>query len=183
MRPIMDDAEAAKAGFSPIEDKALEVTRKTREGLMAAPEAKVVWEQFASWVNRFNYRKSSFTAPIPCGYNINGFDSHITERYCQKYGPVTGEGRQNLFSPIWKMDLMDDVFMWTESDINMKSRKLTSIMEWLGFPAEASANAHDALCDVKNTANVLIKLLSFRREISKSTEFNTAFANKGLYIN
>ena len=78
---------------------------------------------------------------------------------------------------------MDDVFMWTESDINMKSRKLTSIMEWLGFPAEASANAHDALCDVKNTANVLIKLLSFRREISKSTEFNTAFANKGLYIN
>jgi exonuclease I len=183
LRPIMDDEEAIAAGYSPIEEKALEVTRKTREGLAAAPDTKLVWESFVSWVNRFNYRKSSFTAPIPCGYNINGFDSHILKRYCQKYGPVSSEGRQNLFNDVWKLDLMDMVFGWTESNAEMKSRKLVNIMDWLGFPAEAKANAHDALCDVKNTANILIKLLSFQREVAKSTNFGSAFSSKSMYIN
>lgn len=182
LKPIMDDELAIAAGFGPIEEKALEVTRKTREGLAAAPETRIVWDSFVSWVNRFNYRKSSYTAPIPCGYNINGFDSHILQRYAEKYGPLSANGRQNVFNNVWKLDLMDMVFGWTESDMDMKSRKLVDIMDWLGFPKEAKANAHDALCDVKNTANILIKLLSFQRSIAKDTKFNTAFESKALYI-
>lgn len=182
VRCIIDDEQAVAAGYGPIEEGALKVTGKTREMLASAPDTKLVWGQFTTWVNRFNYRKSSFTAPIPCGYNINGFDSIIVQRYCEKYGPLSKDGKQNLFSPIWKLDLMDMVFGWTESNAEMKSRKLDNIMDWLGFPEEAKANSHDALCDVKNTANILIKLLSFQRSIAKETKFESAFAGKELYI-
>lgn len=182
LKPIMDDEEAIKAGFDPIEEKALEVTRKTREGLAKAPETKVVWESFVNWVNRFNWKKGSYTAPIPCGYNINGFDSFIIQRYCEKYGPLNSEGRQGLFNNIWKIDLMDMIFGWTESNEELKNRKLTTIAEWVGIPKDQIENAHDALVDIKLTANILIKLLKFQRALSKTTKFDTAFAGKELYI-
>lgn len=180
-KPILDNNAAIEMGYDPIEDGALEVTRKTREGLAAAPETRIVWNNFVNWVNRFNYKKSSYTAPIQCGYNINNFDSYIIQRYCEKYGPISNNNEQKLFNPIWKIDLMDMIYTWTEFNSNIKSRKLVDIMMWLGFPKEATADAHDALIDVKNTANILIKFLNFQREIASKTKFETAFA-KGLYI-
>ena len=182
IQPILDDEKAIAAGLDPLEDKALEITRKTREGLAQAPPPKIVWQKFTQFVNKFNYKNSSFTAPIPCGYNINGYDMPIVQRMCALYGPVDKTGRQDLFSPIWKIDLMDLVFAWTESNPDVKSRRLTSIMDFLGMPAEDKLNAHDALQDVKNTANILIKFLNYHRSLATKTKFEKAFANQELYI-
>lgn len=180
--PILDDEKAIAAGFDPIEDGALEVTRKTREGLAKQPPVKDVWANFVTWVNKFNYRKSSYTAPIPVGFNINGFDLHILHRYCNLYGPVDKDGRQNLFNGIFKVDVMDEFFTWTEHNPDVKKRNLGAVMDFLGMPPKAKANAHDALVDVKNTANVFIKLQKYKREIGVGTKWNEAFANGELYI-
>lgn len=182
LRPILDDEEAIKQGFDPIGDEALRVTKKTREGLAKAPPTKLVWENFVTWVNRFNYRKSSYTAPIACGFNINKFDLPILNRYCTLYGPVDKDGRQNLFNDIYAIDVMQEWFAWTEHNPNIKRRNLGATMDALGMPEIAKANAHDALVDVRNTANIFIKLQKYKREIGANTQWETSFASGELYI-
>ena len=88
MRPIIDDDKAIKAGVAPLEDKALEITRKTREGLAKAPLPKGVWKKFSQFCDKYNFKKTSYYAPIAAGYNINGYDMPIVERLCQQYGPI-----------------------------------------------------------------------------------------------
>lgn len=177
-----DDEKAIAAGFDPLEEKALEVTRKTREQLAEAPPLKVVWKKFEQFVKKFNWRNSSYTAPIPCGYNINGYDMPIVQRMCELYGPLNKEGKQDLFNNIFKIDMMDIIFSWTENNPDIKSRSLTSMVEYLGIPLHNIDNAHDALQDVKNTANILIKFLHFHRKIASKTKFEKAFADQELYI-
>ena len=182
MQPIIDDEKAIAAGFDPLEDKALEITRKTREQLLNAPTPKVVWSKFTQFVKSFNYGSGNYTAPIPCGYNINGFDMPILNRMCSLYGPLNKDGQQDLFHRIFKIDVMDVVFSWTENNPDIKSRSLTSMADYFGMPSSNIENAHDALQDVKNTANILVKFLKFQRAISGKTKFEKAFANQELYI-
>jgi DNA polymerase III epsilon subunit-like protein len=185
IQPIFDDEKAIAAGFDPVEEKALEVTRKTREQLLQAPPPKVVWPKFAEWVKKFNYKNSSYTAPIPCGYNINGFDMPIVQRMCELYGPLNKDKKQDIFNNIFKIDMMDIVFMWTENNPDIKSRSLTSMVDYLGLSennSESISNAHDALQDVKNTANILIKFLNFHRKLAAKTKFEKAFSGQELYI-
>lgn len=180
--PILDDEAALAAGVDPIEQGALDVTGKTREGLAEAPPLKLVWENFVTWVNKFNYKKSNYTAPIPCGHNIVNFDMPIINRLCNKFGQIDKDGRQNLFNNLWFMDTMQDTFGWTESNIDVKSRTLSATMDFMGMPTKLKEGAHDALQDVKNTANILIKLLKFRREVASKTNFGTSFANGQMYV-
>jgi inhibitor of KinA sporulation pathway (predicted exonuclease) len=135
-----------------------------------------------TWVNRFNYRKSSYTAPIPVGFNINGYDMHILTRLCREYGPADKDGNQDLFNNRLKVDVMDEFFTWTEHNPDVKKRNLGAVMDFLGMPAANKENAHDALQDVKNTANIFIKLQKYKREISAKTNWGTSFANGELYI-
>jgi DNA polymerase III epsilon subunit-like protein len=85
MRPIIDDDEAIAAGVGPLEEGALKVTGQTRELLAKAPLPKAVWESFCEFVNRYNWKGTQFFAPIPCGYNIMGFDMPIVNRLCKQY--------------------------------------------------------------------------------------------------
>ena len=74
---------------------------------------------------------------------------------------------------------MDDVWLWTEGDPNVKSISMDALRERMGL---SSDNAHDALQDVKDTANILIKFLKFQRNISEKTKFEKAFANGEFYV-
>jgi DNA polymerase III epsilon subunit-like protein len=180
--PIFDDERAISLGYAPVEAKALEVTRKTKEGLMGAPEEKVAWANFRSFCKRFNPSGDSYKAPIPAGYNINGYDSIITKRMCDKYGPVDKNGRPSLFNPIFKLDVMDMMFSWLEFDDDLTGLSLTKLCEFLGFPSEMTDNAHDGMVDVRNTANILIKFLKFQRDIASKTNFKEAFSNGVFYV-
>ena len=72
-----DDDKAIKKGLGPIEDGALKVTGKTREGIAQAPKPKAVWKKFCAFVDKYNWKGTSFFAPIPAGYNILGYDMII----------------------------------------------------------------------------------------------------------
>ena len=180
IRAVVDDKKAIELGLGVIEEGALKVTGKTREGIDKAPELKVVWEKFISFVNQHNFKGTSFFAPVPVGYNIINYDMIIINRLCQKFGPYDEKSlRQKLFHQIYKIDMLDNVFMWTENDPNVKSRSMDSMRERMGLSKEG---AHDALQDVKDTANIFIKFLKTHRAVSKNFQIDGAFATGELYV-
>ena len=69
--------------------------------------------------------------------------------------------------------------MWTEGDPSVKSISMDSLRERMGLSGE---NAHDALQDVKDTANIFIKMLKTHRAVYQNIEFEKAFASGKLYV-
>lgn len=180
IKPILDDDEAIAAGLDPIEDGALKVTNKTREALAEAPSLKSVWTKFCKFVDQYNWKGEPFFAPIPVGYNIIGFDLPIINRLCKEHGPWDDKrDGQKLFSKVYKVDLMDNMFMWTEGDPSIKSISMDTLRERMGLSKE---NAHDALQDVKDTANIFIKMLKTHRAVYQNITLDKAFADGKLYV-
>ncbi|MQF98122.1 MAG: 3'-5' exonuclease [SAR202 cluster bacterium] len=180
MRPIIDDDEAIAAGVDPLEEGALKVTGQTRSKLARAPLPKGVWKKFCNFVNKYNWKGTPYFAPIPAGFNIIGYDMHIVNRLCKEYGPWDEKRQsQKLFHQIYKIDVMDDVWLWTEGDPNVKSISMDSLRERMGLSGD---NAHDALQDVKDTANIFIKLQKSRRAVYRNMKFDKAFADGNLYV-
>ena len=180
IKPILNDDEAMNLGLDPIQQEALNKTRKTREALATAPELKTVWKKFVAFVEKYNWQGTSFFSPIPAGFNIIGFDMVIINRLCEQFGPYDkNSNKQKLFNQIYKIDLMDNVFMWTEGDPNVKSISMDSLRERMGLSKD---NAHDALQDVKDTANIMIKLMKTHRAVYKNLKFDKAFADGELYV-
>ena len=180
MLPILDDEKAIELGLDPLEEEALKKTRKTREELAKAPSPKVVWSKFCDFVNKYNWKGTTYFAPIPCGFNIIGYDMKIIDRLCQQYGPWDDKRQsQKLFHQIYKIDVMDDIWLWTEGDPNVKSISMDSLRERMGMSSE---NAHDALQDVKDVANIFIKLQKSRRAVYRNMKFDKAFADGKFYV-
>ena len=180
IRPILDDEKAIEMGLDPLEDEALAITRKTREQLAKAPQPKAVWQKFTNFVDKYNFKKTNFYAPLAAGYNIIGFDLPIVDRMCEQYGPKHKKtGRQGLFSPIYKLDLMHTVWMWMENNADIKSLSMDSMRDLLGMDKD---NAHDALQDVKDTANILIAFMKLHRRFSPNVKFEKAFADGNVHI-
>jgi len=179
-RPILDDEKAIEMGFDPLEDEALRITGKNREELAKAPMPKTVWKKFCNFVNQYNWKGTQFFAPIPAGFNIIGFDMIIIDRLCKAYGPYDKERQQQkLFNKIYKVDMMDNMFMWTEGDPAVKSISMDSLRDRMGLSKE---NAHDALQDVKDTANIMIKFMKTHRSVYRNLTIDKAFADGELYV-
>jgi len=152
-----------------VEDGALKVNHFTRERIAAAPDIKVVWPTFAAFVDKYNTKKdkSSFGLPIACGYNIDGFDMPITQRYCDKYGPWDKKrNEQRMFNPIFSFDVQKQMWFWMHNNPDLNSLKLTGLLEYMGIPKEEIENAHDALWDATKTAEVAIRLLNVARYLT-----------------
>jgi DNA polymerase III epsilon subunit-like protein len=180
IKPIFDDEQAIAAGLDPIEDEALKITKKTREQLENAPSLKSVWSKFTKFVDQYNWKGEPFFNPIPVGFNIIGFDLIIVNRLCKEFGPWDKEkGQPKLFSKVYKIDIMDTVFAWTESDPTVKSISMDSLRERMGLSFD---NAHDALQDVKDEANIFIKIMKTHRAVYQNMNFDKAFANGDLYV-
>jgi hypothetical protein len=135
------------------------------------------WQMFVSYLSMYHIRsdkKSCFTAPIAAGYNINRFDLRIIERLSIKYNNLNKEGRSSLFYPRDVADLMNMVFYWFEGNNELKNYTLDHVREYFGLSTEGS---HDALKDVQDTANLLIRFLKLHRNMSKKVKFKGSFVN------
>jgi DNA polymerase III epsilon subunit-like protein len=180
VQPVWEEEKAIAAGWAPVDQKALDVTRKTREKLNEAPPFKIVWEKYLQFHKKFNPTRSAYKAPIMVGYNIIGFDMPITERLCQKFGP-TYKDRGALFNPIHRYDVFDMFEGYTENNPNIQGMKLSDCAKWMGIKV-ADDSLHDALTDVKICANIFVKLLHLQREVAKQTDFTRAYKDKELLI-
>ncbi len=54
--------------------------------------------------------------------------------------------------------------------------------DYFGMSQASKDNAHDALQDVKDTANIMIKFMKFQRTLVEKTKFEKAFADGSTYV-
>ena len=69
--------------------------------------------------------------------------------------------------------------LWTEGDKSINSLSLDSLRKLFSMDDE---NAHDALQDVIDTANIFIMLQKARRKVYQNMKFEKAFANGKTYL-
>ena len=136
------------------------------------------WNMFVSYLEMYHLRthggkKSCFSAPIAAGYNINRFDLRIIERLSKKYNNLNKEGKTSLFYPRDVLDVMNLIFYWFEGNNELKNYTLDHIRDYLGIDGTGS---HDALKDVKDTANILIRFLKLHRKLTGKVKFKSSFA-------
>lgn len=142
------------------------------------PDQKYSWQQFTNYL--YNYHtnikknKSQFSAPIACGYNIIRFDMKIINRLSMKYGNVNKENNTNIFHPRDQLDLMTVTWLWFESLPDVKSLALDNLRDYLGID---KTNAHDAIKDVSDCANMLIRFLKLHRKLTAKIKFKNSFTN------
>lgn len=140
------------------------------------PDQKVSWQQFINYLNLYHVNirktKNQFSAPIPCGYNIIKFDMRIINRLSQKYNNVNNENYTNIFFPRNQIDLINVVWLWFENISEVKSFALDNLRDYLGID---KTNAHDALKDVKDCADMLIRFMRLHRKLSSKIKFKDSF--------
>jgi DNA polymerase III epsilon subunit-like protein len=135
------------------------------------PKQELSWKMFVNYLDKYHSRsskKSQFSAPIAAGYNIYRFDLHIIERLSAKYGNLNKEKRTDLFYPRDTIDVMNLMFYWFEHNNELKSYTLDSVRDYFGISKQG---AHDALKDVKDTAELMIRFLKLHRNLSQKVRF------------
>ncbi len=142
------------------------------------PDQKNSWERFVSYLELYHTRskakKSCFSAPIAAGYNINRFDMKIINRLSNKYNNLNKEGITSLFYPRDVIDIMNVIFYWFEGNNELKNYTLDNLRDYLGISKDG---AHDALKDVKDTAEIMVRFLKLHRNLSKKVKFKDSFIN------
>lgn len=139
------------------------------------PAQEKSWKMFINYLDKYHSRSSKkniFSAPVAAGYNIFRFDLKITERLSKKYHNVTNEGTSSLFYPRDTIDVMNLVFYWFEGSKEIKNLTMDTLREYLGISKE---NSHDALKDVKDTAEILIRFLKLHRKLFDKVKFRNSF--------
>lgn len=141
------------------------------------PSQEQSWKMFINYLEMHHSRsskKSQFSAPIAAGYNINRFDLNIIERLSVKYGNLNKENRTDIFYPRDVIDIMNLIFYWFEHNNDLKSYTLDSLREYFGISKEG---AHDALKDVKDCAEILIRFMKLHRNLGSKIKFKNSFQN------
>lgn len=173
-----DEEKCNELGVDLPEDKALEITKKTKEELDKAPTLDVVWKNFSAYVEKYNIGKGAWDKPIPAGFNIKNFDMPLIRRIAGEtpweYGPFDKTAKRcTLFHPVTMFDVYDDVKRWLEWDSTVKSISMDSLRKKFGIRSD---NAHDALNDVIVTATFIEKFIALYRFFGPQIEFDNSFA-------
>lgn len=157
--------------WNTVEEEALKVNKLTHEELDQAPDAKVVFGQFGNWVRQYNKSRtvtSTFNAPILSYFNGDNFDLPIISRYCQMFGFWDDKRQQqNLFNQIYTLDVLKLMWYIMYANDELTSFKLTSVAEYLGYPKEELEKAHNALEDVKITAEILRRFINLSKYLGE----------------
>jgi hypothetical protein len=146
----------------------------------AYPSQEQSWKMFTNYLEMYHSRsskKSQFSAPIAAGYNINRFDLPIVDRLSNKYGNVNKELKTDIFYPRDVVDIMNLIFYWFENNGDLKSYSLDSLRDYFGISKEG---AHDALKDVKDCADILIRFLRLHRNLSNKIKFKDSFSTSNV---
>lgn len=141
------------------------------------PKQSHSWEMFVNYLDKYHTRtskKSQFSAPIAAGYNIYRFDLPIIDRLSAKYSNTNKEGKSDIFYPRDVIDCINLVFYWFEHNNDLKSYSLDTVREYFGIDKEG---AHDAIKDVKDTAEIIIRFMRLHRNLSSKIKFKNSFIN------
>jgi DNA polymerase III epsilon subunit-like protein len=157
-----------------LEAKALEVNRLTRSELLAAPDQKLVWNQFVAWVGRFNKKGGSFYgAPVAAGKNIVDFDlkflAQLNLRHCPK-----GE-KTVVFNRRQVVDLEQHLFNWFNHTDDLGDYKMETVRPYFGLPSD---EGHNALVDARQTGALLMSFFGLYRKLYPRVKFAGSMARR-----
>lgn len=169
IKPLYGE-EAAKAGLQELTDGAIAVHKKTHEILdKEGISLEVAMKNFLAYVNNYNTSKQKWKSPIASGYNIVSYDLPILNRDLGRLG------LGDPFHPVYKYDLLHQMFLFFENDKAVSSLSADSLIrKYMGYKDQGQA--HDALSDVKMTAELMIKSLRLIRKTVSKVKFEGCFA-------
>lgn len=147
------------------------------EKIKNAPPEKTVWEQFLNYLSNYHDRQNNqnfFSSPAPAGFNIIAFDMPILERLCVKYKNTTKDGGQGIMFSRDVKDLLHVSTLWLEPTGDLTSFSMDSIRDYMGIPKEGG---HNALKDVEDTAEILIRFLRLHQNLAPKYKFKNSFVN------
>lgn len=139
------------------------------------PSQEHSWKMFVDYLDKYHSRssrKSQFSAPIAAGYNIYRFDLPIMDRMAVKYGNTNKEGRNGIFFPRDVIDIINLMFYWFEQNGELKSYSLDSVRDYFGISKEG---AHDAIKDIKDSAEIMIRFMKLHRRLANNIKFKDSF--------
>ena len=139
------------------------------------PEPKVVWPEFCKFLGEYNTRQNNrniHTAPIAAGANIRRFDLPIIARYNALYGDKTQSGVRALFAGRDEIDLLDWFFAWFENNKDVTSYSMDNMRDYFGMSKDG---AHDALQDIRDCSEIIIRFMSLFRRTAAKVQFKDAF--------
>jgi len=142
------------------------------------PKQEISWKMFVSYLDKYHTRstkKSQFTAPIAAGYNIYRFDLPIINRLRQKHGNVNKENNTCIFYPRDVVDVINLVFYWFEHNSELKSYSMDNVRDYFGISKDG---AHDAVKDVKDTAEIMIRFMKLHRNMAQKVKFKNSFKDE-----
>lgn len=142
--------------------------------LHEAPEVTTVWDNFLKYLRTFNVRNKLFEAPISAGHNIVSYDSIIAERLRQKYSP----DQKFLWHPRDYIDTVNLCFLWFESLSQPKKYNFKDLRDFFGYSDESKQNAHEALSDCVDCAELVIKFLKLHRGLAPKVNFKNSMRIK-----
>lgn len=156
MRPLyperLDDPKAQKA---------LDVNKLKKEDILAAPDQKVVWNNFVNWVKKFNKKGGSkWGAPIAVGQNIKGFDFKFVDILNRLH--VKTKENTVLFNEMFVLDLKDCLWLWFESDASLDNYKMDTWREYRKLPKDG---AHSAYFDALQEGLEALKFVRLHRSL------------------
>lgn len=154
-----------------VEEGALKVNNLTKDFIDENGfELKTAWNDFVSYLQSFNKKKSFYTAPIPCGANIRNFDMIIFERLCKEFNSP-----KDLFFKRNSIDTLDLCFLWFESLSEPAKYNMDTLRDFFGIDKQG---AHNAITDCKQCADIICRFLKFHRSIASIDKFKGKFSNK-----
>lgn len=164
-----------------FDDSSTRIHGKTREMLEKAPLPGPVWHDFARFVHQFDLKgkNDDFCSPVPCGFNINNYDSIIVDRLCEEYKIVRDNGKQAIFNSRLSFDVMQMVNEWFWWSKEPASISMDNLRKFFGMSKEG---AHDALKDVQDTGDILIRFLGLTEEMGKRVKFRDCFGKNPRLI-
>ena len=128
-----------------------------------APEQRHVWDQFRSYVTKYNVKKSIWGAPVCGGMNIRDFDLTIVDRLNTKYGLDNIFWRRDVY------DIQDFVGHWLPYRKDCPNNfKMDTLREYFGLTTD---NAHDALKDVEDEAEIIIRFMKLHQSLCNKIAF------------
>lgn len=157
-----------------VQAEALKVNNLTKEFIEKnGVNLKEGFAQFVNYLSKQNKGSGAYTAPIACGYNIDKFDLPIIQRLCSMFGNIDKEGNQNIFNRLFTQDLKNILWTWFENSKEPTNYKFDTFREHFGLTKEG---AHNAIVDVKQTADVFIRFMQYQRKhAAKAKYFKDAF--------
>jgi len=146
-----------------------DIVNRWKEGVAQ----KTAWKQFCAYCAKYDVDKRPgqwFPQPIPVAYNLIGYDLIIANRLSEKHKAKLP------FSHVTKIDLMDLMFLWFENLDEPNDLKMDTLRDFLKIPSQGQA--HLALPDVYEEAEMFVRFMKFHRKQASIGKFKGSFAKQ-----